>query len=104
MHRKWEDGDLPVAVKYGIGRTLTSPGKKDTTFAEGFGFMPPLDRESNGTKMTSKERAVESLKRKLIHGAEGTVLISGLTKAIGVGGSAIWGGVKWGGRTVSGPA
>ena len=54
--------------------------------------------------MTKKDRAVESLKRKLIHGAEGTVLISGLTKAIGVGGKAIWGGVKWGGRTLAVPA
>ena len=53
--------------------------------------------------MTSKERAVESLKRKLIHGAEGTVLISGLTKAIGKGGQVLWGATKWGGRTVSGP-
>ena len=93
---------LPVAVKYGIGRTITSE-EKDTTFAEGFGFMPPLDREQ-WNKMTSKERAVESLKRKLIHGAEGTVLISGLTKTIGVGGKAIWGGVKWGGRTLAVPA
>jgi hypothetical protein len=93
---------LPVAVKYGLGRTLTSD-EKDTTFTEGFGFMPPLDREK-WNKMTSKERAVESLKRKLIHGAEGTVLLSGLTKAIGVGGKVIWGGVKWGGKTLAGPA
>ena len=97
---------LPVGIKYGLGRTLTSettPGEKhSTTFTEGFGWMPTLTREK-WNKMTSKERAVESLKRKLIHGAEGTVLLAGLTKAIGVGGKAIWGGVKWGGRTVAGP-
>jgi hypothetical protein len=77
---------LPIAVKYGLGRTLTSetvPGEKHTeTFAEGFGFMPTLTREQY-EKMTGKEKAIYSLKKKLIHGAEGTVLIGGLTKAIG---------------------
>lgn len=98
---------LPVGIKYGLGRTLTSettPGEEHaTTFTQGFGFMPTLNREQ-WNKMTKRERASYSLKQKLIHGAEGTVLISGLTKAIGVGGKAIWGGVKWGGKTIAGPA
>jgi len=92
---------LPVAVKYGIGRAITSD-EKETTFGEGFGFMPPLDREK-WNNMTSKERAVESLKRKLIHGAEGTVLIGGLTKAFGLGGKLLWGTGKAIGKTVAGP-
>ena len=97
---------LPIAVKYGLGRTLTSetvPGEKHTeTFAEGFGFMPTLTREQY-EKMTGKEKAIYSLKKKLIHGAEGTVLIGGLTKAIGKGGGMLWGMTKWTGRAVSGP-
>ena len=91
-----------LPVKYGIGRAITSD-EKDITFTEGFGFMPTPTREQ-WNKMTKKERAVESLKRKLIHGAEGTVLIAGLTKGITLGGKAIWGGTKWAGRTVSYPA
>ena len=88
-----------LPVKYGIGRAITSD-EKATTFTEGLGIMPTLTRE-DWNSMTSKERAVESLKRKLIHGAEGTVLIAGLTKGITVGGKAIWGGTKWAGRTLS---
>ena len=98
---------LPIAVKYGLGRTITSetdPTKPaSTTFSEGFGWMPTLTREQY-EKMTSKDKAIYSLKKKLIHGAEGTVLIGGLTKAIGVGGKVLWGGTKWAGRAVSGPA
>jgi len=97
---------LPVAVKYGLGRTLTSetvPGEKHAgTFGEGFGWMPTLTREQY-EKMTGREKSIYSLKKKLIHGAEGTVLIGGLTKAIGVGGKALWGGTKWAGRAVSKP-
>jgi hypothetical protein len=97
---------LPVAVKYGLGRTITSEtdptAKGSTTFSEGFGFMPTLTKEQY-EKMTSKDKAIYSLKKKLIHGAEGTVLIGGLTKAIGVGGKAVWGATKWGGRAVAGP-
>ena len=67
---------LPIAVKYGLGRTLTSettPGEEHAgTFAEGFGFMPTLTKEQY-EKMTGKEKAIYSLKKKLIHGAEGTV-------------------------------
>ena len=91
-----------LPVKYGIGRAITSD-EKDVTFTEGFGFMPTPTREQ-WNNMTKKERAVESLKRKLIHGAEGTVLIAGLTKGITLGGKAIWGGTKWAGRTVAYPA
>ena len=97
---------LPVAVKYGLGRTITSEtdptAKGSTTFSEGFGFMPTLTKEQY-ERMTSKDKAIYSLKKKLIHGAEGTVLIGGLTKAIGVGGKALWGGTKWGGRAIAGP-
>ena len=97
---------LPVAVKYGLGRTITSEtdptAKGSTTFSEGFGFMPTLTKEQY-EKMTSKDKAIYSFKKKLIHGAEGTVLIGGLTKAIGVGGKAVWGATKWGGRAVAGP-
>ena len=52
------------------------------TFAEGFGFMPPIDKEKFD-KLSNSKKAVEILKRKLIHGAEGTVLIGGLTLAAG---------------------
>ena len=52
-----------LPVKYGIGRAITSD-EKDITFTEGFGFMPTPTREQ-WNKMTKKERAVESLKRKL---------------------------------------
>jgi len=97
---------LPVAVKYGLGRTITSetdptkPGS--TTFSEGFGWMPTLTSEQY-EKMTGKEKAIYSLKKKLLHGAEGTVLIGGLTKAIGVGGKILWGTGKAVGKTVAGP-
>ena len=64
--------------------------------------MPTPTREQ-WNKMTKKERAVESLKRKLIHGAEGTALIAGLTKAIGLTGKALWGTAKVIGKTVAGP-
>jgi len=98
---------LPVAVKYGLGRTITSEtdptAKGSTTFSEGFGFMPTITREQY-EKMTSKDKAIYSLKKKLIHGAEGTVLIGGLTKAIGVGGKVLWGTTKAVGKTVAGPA
>jgi len=90
-----------LPVKYGIGRAITSD-EKDITFTEGFGLMPTPTREQ-WNKMTKKERAVESLKRKLIHGAEGTVLIAGLTKGITLGGKVIWGGTKWAGRTLAYP-
>jgi len=90
-----------LPVKYGLGRAITSD-EKDVTFTEGFGLMPTPTREQ-WNKMTKKERAVESLKRKLIHGAEGTVLIAGLTKGITLGGKAIWGGTKWAGRTLAYP-
>ena len=97
---------LPVAVKYGLGRTLTSEtdptAKGSTTFSEGFGFMPPISKQEY-ERMTSKEKAIYSLKKKLIHGAEGTVLIGGLTKAIGVGGKVLWGTTKAVGKTVAGP-
>ena len=92
----------PVAAKYGLGRMIAED-EQTLTFSEGFGWMSPMDRE-RWNKMTGKEKAIESLKRKLIHGAEGTVLIGGLTKAIGTGGKVLWGGTKWAGRTVAVPA
>ena len=43
-----------MAIKYGIGRAITSDEEK-TTFAEGFGFMPPIDR-AKWNNMTKKEK------------------------------------------------
>jgi len=70
-----------LPVKYGIGRTITADEEKPT-FTEGFGFMPPIDKEKFD-KLSNSQKAAEILKRKLIHGAEGTVLIGGLTLAAG---------------------
>jgi hypothetical protein len=70
-----------LPVKYGIGRTITADEEKPT-FTEGFGFMPPIDKEKFD-KLSNSKKAAEILKRKLIHGAEGTVLIGGLTLAAG---------------------
>ena len=91
----------PMAIKYGIGRAITSD-EETTTFAEGFGFMPPIDR-AKWNNMTKRERAVEGLKRKLIHGAEGTVLIGGLTKALGIAGQTLVGTGKVIGKYGAGP-
>ena len=90
-----------TAAKYGLGRSITDD-EEHTTFSEGFGWMSPVDREK-WNKMTKKEKAVEGFKRRLIHGAEGTVLIGGLTKAIGWTGQALWGTGKAIGSTVAGP-
>ena len=92
---------LPVAAYYGVGRAITDD-EEHTTFAEGFGWMSPLDREK-WKQMTKKEKAVYGLKRRLIHGAEGTVLIGGLTKGIGIGGKVLWGTGKVVGSTVAVP-
>ncbi len=70
-----------LPVKYGIGRTVTADEEKPT-FTEGFGFMPPIDKEKFN-KLSNSQKAAEILKRKIIHGAEGTVLIGGLTLAAG---------------------
>ena len=70
-----------LPVKYGVGRTITADEEKPT-FTEGFGFMPPIDKEKFD-KLSNSKKAAEILKRKLIHGAEGTVLIGGLTLAAG---------------------
>jgi len=64
--------------------------------------MPPLDREK-WNNMTKKEKAIVGLKRRLIHGAEGTVLIGGLTKAMGKTGQVLWGTGKVVGKTMAGP-
>ena len=93
---------LPVAIKYGIGRNVTSD-EQASSFSEGFGFIPPIDR-TKWDKMTSKERAVEGLKRKLIHGAEGTVLIAGLTKGFTKLGSVLMGTGKVVGSVLAKPA
>jgi len=110
--KNWGFWGLPV--QYGIGQALTDDTPKDMTGAEAisqavhrFGLteknlIPPKD-EAFYEKMTKRERASYLLKRKLMHGAEGTVLIAGLTKGITLGGKALWGGTKWAGRTVSGP-
>ena len=59
---------LPIAVKYGIGRTITSEtdpdAKGSTTFSEGFGWMPTITKEQYES-MTGREKAVYSLKKKL---------------------------------------
>ena len=81
-----------TAAKYGIGRSIADD-EEHTTFVEGFGLVPPMDRK-RWDKMTKRERAVYGLKRRLIHGGEGTLLIGGLTKAIGWTGSAIMGNRK----------
>ena len=82
-----------LPVKYGIGRSITADEEKPT-FTEGFGFMPPIDKEKFD-KLSNSKKAAEILKRKLIHGAEGTVLIGGLTlaagKIIGVAGATVKG-------------
>ena len=70
-----------LPVKYGIGRTITGDEERPS-FTEGFGFMPPIDKEKFD-KLSNSKKAAEILKRKLIHGAEGTVLIGGLTLAAG---------------------
>ena len=100
--------EIPIfAAKYGTGRALTSettPGEeKAQTFSQGFGWLPTISRQEYN-KMTKREQAVYRLKHSLIHGGEGSLLIGGLTKAIGIGGKAIWGGTKWAGRTVAVPA
>ena len=92
---------LPVAAYYGVGKAITDD-EEHTTFAEGFGFMDPITK-AKWAGMTKKEKAVYGLKRRLIHGAEGTVLIGGLTKAINIGGKALWGTGKVVGKTVAGP-
>ena len=58
-----------LPVKYGIGRSITADTDKPT-FAEGFGFLPPVD-EAELSKLSNRKKAVEILKRKLIHGGEG---------------------------------
>jgi len=70
-----------LPVKYGIGRSVTADTDKPT-FTEGFGFLPPVNEE-NLKNLSNKDKAKEILLRKLIHGAEGTVLIGGLTLAAG---------------------
>ena len=92
---------LPVGIYYGVGRAATADEER-TTFIEGLGWMSPMDREK-WDKMTKKERAVEGLKRRLIHGAEGTVLIGGLTKGIGLGGKLLWGTGKAVGKVAASP-
>ena len=102
-----------LPVKYGIGRAITGE-EKLTTFTEGASELaaakgwteePLVPRKDKAfyDKMSKKERAVYLLKRKLIHGAEGTVLIAGLTKAIGLTGKALWGTGRAIGSTVTGP-
>jgi len=90
-----------TAAKYGIGRSIVED-EEHTPFVEGFGLVPPMDRK-RWDKMTKKERAVYGLKRRLIHGGEGTLLIGGLTKAIGWTGSLLWGTGKAVGSTIAGP-
>ena len=90
-----------TAAKYGIGRSVAED-EAPTTYAEGFGLMQPVDRET-WNNMTKSERAVYGLKRRLIHGAEGTVLIGGLTKAIGWSGKLLWGTGKAVGKLGAGP-
>ena len=102
-----------LPVKYGIGHAITGEDKAATmtesaselAAAKGWTkepLVPYKDREFYD-KMTKRERAIYLLKRKLIHGAEGTVLIGGLTKAIGWTGKTLWGGTKWAGRTLAYP-
>jgi hypothetical protein len=110
--KNWGFWGLPV--KYGIGHALTDDTPKDMTATEAAAqaahmwgwtdtnLIPPKDKKFY-EKMTKRERASYLLKRKLMHGAEGTVLIAGLTKGVTLGGKAIWGGTKWTGRAVSGP-
>ena len=85
-----------LPVKYGIGRSITADTDKPT-FAEGFGFLPPVD-EAELNKLSNRKKAVEILKRKLIHGGEGTVLIGGLTlvagKALSLAGATVKGVYK----------
>ena len=102
-----------LPVKYGIGRAITSD-EDQTTYGEGLSeiaknynltdqpLIPRLDKEVY-EKMTGREKAIYKLKRKLIHGAEGTVLIAGLTKGFTLGGKALWGTGKAIGKTVAGP-
>ena len=91
----------PTTAYYGVGRAITDD-EEHVSFSEGFGLIPPLDREK-WNNMTKKEKAVEGLKRRLIHGGEGAVLIGGLTKAIGLTGKTLWGAGKVVGKTVAGP-
>jgi len=102
-----------LPVKYGIGHAITGEDKAATitesaselAAAQGWTkepLVPYKDREFYD-KMTKKEQAIYLLKRKLIHGAEGTLLIGGLTKAIGWTGKTLWGGTKWAGRTLAYP-
>ena len=107
-------GFWSVPIKWGIGKAITGE-EKETTITEGLSeigaswgltetpLVPKKDKKFYD-KMTKREQAVYLLKRKLIHGAEGTVLLGGLTKGITVGGKAIWSGTKWVGRGVAGPA
>ena len=102
-----------LPVKYGLGRAITSD-EEQTTYGEGLSeiaknynltnepLIPKLDKEIY-EKMTGREKAIYKLKRKLIHGAEGTVLIAGLTKGFTVGGKVLWGTGKAIGKTVAGP-
>ena len=57
-----------TAAKYGLGRSIADD-EEHTTFVEGFGLAPPIDRKT-WDKMTKKERAVYGLKRRLIHGKD----------------------------------
>ena len=110
--KNWGFWGLPV--QYGIGQALTDDTPKDMTATEAAtqaahmwgwtdkNLIPPKDKEFYD-KMTKRERASYLLKRKLMHGAEGTVLIGALTKGITLAGKGIWGGTKWTGRAVSGP-
>jgi len=102
-----------LPVKYGIGRSITGEAKQ-TTYSEGLSeiaknygltsepLIPKLDKETYD-KMTNREKASYLLKRKLIHGAEGTALIAGLTKGFTLGGKVLWGTGKAIGKTVAGP-
>ena len=80
-------GFWTLPVKYGLGRAVTSDPDQ-TSFGEAFNLVT----RSDTSKMTNKEKAAHDLKWKLIHGAEGTALVGGLTvafnKVLGVGGWA----------------
>jgi len=87
-------GFWALPVKYGLGRTVTSDPEQ-TSFGEGFGWVTREDT----SKMTNKEKAAHDLKWKLAHGAEGTVLIGGLTVAF----SGALGTLGWAAKNILGP-
>ena len=51
-----------LPVKYGIGRSITADEEKPT-FTEGFGFMPPIDKEKFD-KLSNSKKAAEILSSK----------------------------------------